>query len=48
MKFAAKVLLGLLAFSVPTIAAAQVPSFQHVVLIIQENRTPDNLFQGLC
>jgi phospholipase C len=21
---------------------------QHVVLIIQENRTPDNLFQGLC
>jgi len=22
--------------------------FQHVVLIVQENRTPDNLFQGLC
>jgi len=22
--------------------------FQHVVVIVQENRTPDNLFQGLC
>jgi len=22
--------------------------FQHVVVVIQENRTPDNLFQGLC
>jgi phospholipase C len=22
--------------------------FKHVVLIVQENRTPDNLFQGLC
>src|SRR5580704_4192129 len=21
---------------------------QHVVIIFQENRTPDNLFQGLC
>jgi hypothetical protein len=23
-------------------------SFQHVVIVVQENRTPDNLFQGLC
>jgi len=23
-------------------------NFQHVVVIFQENRTPDNLFQGLC
>jgi phospholipase C len=23
-------------------------NFQHVVVIVQENRTPDNLFQGLC
>jgi len=23
-------------------------SFTHVVVIVQENRTPDNLFQGLC
>src|SRR5208282_5751146 len=22
--------------------------FKHVVIIVQENRTPDNLFQGLC
>ncbi len=29
-------------------ARAQMPSFQHVVVIVQENRTPDNLFQGLC
>src|ERR1700683_55220 len=29
-------------------AAAQIPSFQHIVVIFQENRTPDNLFQGLC
>ena len=29
-------------------ASAQIPSFQHVILIVQENRTPDNLFQGLC
>src|ERR1035438_7716322 len=27
---------------------AQVPHFQHVVVIVQENRTPDNMFQGLC
>src|SRR5579884_1081380 len=27
---------------------AQISSFQHVVIIVQENRTPDNLFQGLC
>jgi len=30
------------------IAAAQIPKFEHVVIIFQENRTPDNLFQGLC
>src|ERR1700678_2986357 len=22
--------------------------FEHIVVIVQENRTPDNLFQGLC
>jgi phospholipase C len=27
---------------------AQILSFKHVVVIFQENRTPDNLFQGLC
>jgi phospholipase C len=27
---------------------AQISRFQHVVIVVQENRTPDNLFQGLC
>jgi hypothetical protein len=29
-------------------ASAQITSFQHIILVIQENRTPDNMFQGLC
>lgn len=29
-------------------AQAQISHFQHVVIVFQENRTPDNLFQGLC
>ncbi len=32
--------------SVPARAAGA--SFKHVIVIVQENRTPDNLFQGLC
>jgi phospholipase C len=31
-----------------SVAVAQIANFQHVVVIFQENRTPDNLFQGLC
>lgn len=27
---------------------AQIPSFKHIVVVVQENRTPDNLFYGLC
>src|SRR5579862_740653 len=27
---------------------AQIPHFDHVVVVVQENRTPDNLFQGPC
>jgi len=27
---------------------AQISNFAHVIIVIQENRTPDNLFQGLC
>ena len=38
-------LLGWLAAPV---ASAQISQFQHIVVIVQENRTPDNLFQGLC
>ena len=30
------------------LAHAQISSFKHVIVIVQENRTPDNLFQGLC
>ncbi len=31
-----------------TSSIAQITAFQHVVLVIQENRTPDNLFHALC
>jgi phospholipase C len=27
---------------------AQISSFAHIVVVVQENRTPDNLFLGLC
>ena len=41
--------ITLLLFGAEAIAAfAQIPNFQHVIVIVQENRTPDNLFQGLC
>jgi phospholipase C len=30
------------------LASAQISKFQHIVVVFQENRTPDNLFQGLC
>jgi phospholipase C len=40
--------MALLAWSGTFVAAAQIANFQHVVVIFQENRTPDNLFQGLC
>ena len=29
-------------------AQAQGRAFRHIIVIVQENRTPDNLFQGLC
>jgi phospholipase C len=47
VKLAAKSLLALAWLSAMP-APAQISSFQHVVIIVQENRTPDNLFQGLC
>jgi len=47
MKLAARALALLICFG-PIVALAQIPSFQHIVVIVQENRTPDNLFQGLC
>ena len=38
----------LAALSLTAPASAQITSFQHVIVVVQENRTPDNLFQGLC
>jgi phospholipase C len=46
MKPSIKILLP--AFYCTISAYAQIVNFQHVVVIVQENRTPDNLFQGLC
>ena len=40
--------LTLAALCLTAPASAQIASFQHVIVVIQENRTPDNLFQGLC
>jgi phospholipase C len=50
------VVYGLLLSMGAVLAQAQTPPtertrvspFKHVVVIFQENRTPDNLFQGLC
>lgn len=46
MTTAARVMCFLLALA-GVLAHAQISSFQHIILVIQENRTPDNLFQGL-
>ena len=40
--------LTLAALCLTAPASAQITSFRHIILVIQENRTPDNLFQGLC
>jgi len=41
-------LLGLPAALSAPAAAAPAGTFEHIVVVVQENRTPDNLFQGLC
>ena len=38
----------LLLLSGTALAHAHISKFRHVIVIVQENRTPDNLFQGLC
>lgn len=48
MKKVVLLALFFLALASPCLIRAQISSFQHIVLIVQENRTPDNLFQGLC
>ena len=40
--------LTLAALCLTAPASAQIPSFQHIIIVIQENRSPDNFFQGLC
>jgi phospholipase C len=47
MKVIAKGLV-LLGCCCPAFSPGQITSFQHVIIVVQENRTPDNLFQGLC
>ena len=43
MKFAAKALL-LVSFAAMFASAQTLPHFQHIIIVIQENRTPDDLF----
>jgi phospholipase C len=40
--------LTLAALGLATPASAQITAFHHIIIVIQENRTPDNFFQGLC
>jgi phospholipase C len=40
--------LPLLVWACSSVVEAQISKFEHIVVIVQENRTPDNLFQGLC
>ncbi|MBA3914596.1 MAG: hypothetical protein H0X25_12275 [Acidobacteriales bacterium] len=40
--------LATLCLAAANAACAQISSFQHVIIVVQENRTPDNLFYGLC
>lgn len=47
-KTAIAALFGVLLVPSLVIGQTRVPSFRHIILVIQENRTPDNLFQGLC
>jgi len=47
MRVASRLVLLLAGFAAVT-AHAQIFNFKHIVVVVQENRTPDNLFQGLC
>ena len=47
MKIKALCLLILCLCGMP-LAQAQITNFQHIIVVFQENRTPDNLFHGLC
>jgi phospholipase C len=45
-RFAGLLIAMICAAAMP--AGAQVKRFEHIVVIVQENRTPDNLFYALC
>jgi phospholipase C len=47
MKFVMKT-FTVLAMASAIFVQAQIRNFSHVILIVQENRSPDNMFQGLC
>ena len=47
MKYAAKALTILVTLGA-IFSQAQISQFEHIIIVFQENRTPDNLFQGLC
>ena len=46
LRFRLALLVSFLTAALP--AASQILNFQHVVVVVQENRTPDNLFYVLC
>ncbi len=48
MSSAVRASLLLVCLCLGTLANAQIANFQHIIIVIQENRTPDNMFQGLC
>lgn len=50
MRIGSRALLWLISLlaTYPCAATAAISSFRHVVVIVQENRTPDNLFHALC
>jgi phospholipase C len=48
MRLASRLLLFHLGVAVTVHAQFANRNFKHIVVIVQENRTPDNLFQGLC
>jgi phospholipase C len=44
MRFIAKILLLSVSVAATFAYAQPLPTFQHIIVIVQENRTPDNLF----
>jgi phospholipase C len=44
MKFITRIFVLLAVFAATLASAQTLPTFKHIVIIVQENRTPDNLF----